>query len=203
MSESDLRYYFGQLLGARSMNIEVLRTRPSAENPDSTQTELERLVLTRVISQDKASELYGGTSPLRVPTGTSTAQEGSDAPHPSPQMGANASPSRPADAAPQVATHSLTPLKMSQQHVNDLPVGLLDAMVDGGVGQRANRPFDGDVPRALGGRLRSVDLPDPIIQEYRDGRRRSPVASSRKDVSVGILENCVLSPSLVLHLHMR
>ncbi len=197
MSESDLRYYFGQLSGARSMNIEVLRTRPSAENPDSTQTELERLVLTRVISQDSASDLYSATSPLRVPFATSPAQEGSDAPHSSPQMGANASPSPSTDAAPRVATHSLAPLKISHQHVDDLPGGLQDARSGRGVGEHAHKHFGGDVPRALGGRTCSADLPDPIIQEYREGIRRSPVSRSRTDVSVGIFGilhlTCVVS----------
>lgn len=184
MSESDLRFYFGQLWGTRSMNIEVLRTRPSAENSDTTQTELERLVLTRVVNRDSADETaHNVTSPLRLPAhndgeDATNAQGGSYAPHSSPQIEADVSPLQQNRVRPKM---DVKPLDMPQSHRSDMPSAVQNDRTDGNYGNASER-YDEGRPLALGGRVPSIDLPDPIIQEFRVGVRRSPVAACRKDV---------------------
>ena len=201
MSESDLRFCFGQLWGTRSMSIEVLRTKPSAENPDTTQTDLERLVLTRVMRQDPTNAAgHSMASPLRLPGRNDAedarhAQGGSYAPQSSPQMGAHVSPVPQNDAEPHEAVGPSTTFEIPQRYVRshaspgrvrgDIPGTLQDGWADGN-DHISNTRLDDERAPSFGGRVRSIDLPDPIIQEFRIGTRRSPVATIRKDVRIAL-----------------
>jgi len=172
ISEADLRFLFGHVVGTNGMAIEVLRTRPSETNADSTRTELIHVVLTRVLA---------ATSPDR----------GHYAPHSSPQVAAHTSPHRTSPQRP--AQKRPSPLRGLPQQG---PTG--SAMHVRGQGwERASPQLArlANEARLQAIRPSSIDMQDPIIQEFRDGSRSSPDTASRLHVSL----QCV---SVMRHVHI-